>query len=527
MEQMSKTLADLKSKINKYCKKYSNSRTVYLKMIWYCIGKIFSAQESTPSVNKSETLNISISISGGIGDILYRAVWIKEFSKLLNDNCKIDLYILNKSKTELTKSIFYKNKYISNIIYSNHLPKDNYDLALTLNWFAKIEHLNKEKIINYSQNLYSFLTKYREFEEKFIDFFQGEIESYYDRLMLYAINNGKKLSQIPDIDNLLGISSETGSNLCINTDYFGVLNDFSLENTNYITFVYDVDSTSDLNHNVRLWPLDYFKTLICKIKENYPNIKTVQIGTRRSPLIPEIDIDLRGKTNFEQAKIVLKNSILHIDGECGMVHLKHYLNGQSAVLFGQTSIKVKGYNNNINLKSDGCPHWCEWIVNDWQTRCIRGFAEPPCMTELKPDYVFEKIKPLLEEKLNQPQKVVDEMSVTDLNEYFANNYFENSKIVFFGKEFFDVAKKLSKNNSVEIYDYDLDWQLFDKAKKENIKIDYADIYNLPQNDESCDIIVTKELSNFDNSEFAKRELSRILKNGKTLLLNVGESNARQ
>ena len=527
MGQMSKTFYELRGKVNKYCKKYKNPVVVYIKMIGYCIGEIIKVKKALKTDKNDNTLNISISTTGGVGDILYRAVWLKEFSKRLKDHYKINLFILNKSKVELTKSIFYNNSYISNVLYSDHLPKNGYDLAINMGILPQVEYINEEKILNYSKDLYELLKKYVDFEEKYFDFFQYEIEYYYDRLMLYAINNNKKLTQILDIDNLLEIKSDVGNGLCINPKYFGVLDKLQLKDLKYITFAYDVDSTSKLNNNVRLWSLDYFKTLICKIKENYPNIKTVQIGTGRSPLIPEIDIDLRGKTNFDEVKVVLKNSILHIDGECGMVHLKHYLNGQSVVLFGQTSIELKGYDNNINLKSNACPHWCEWIVNDWQNHCIRGFKEPPCMKELKPDYVFEQIQPLLNEKLNKPEKTVNTVTVTDIGKYFENNQFENSKIIFFGKEFFDFAKTLSKNNSVKVFDYDLDWKFLDEAKKSNVDVDFADIYNLPLYDEDCDVVVSRDLSSFENSEFAKKELSRILKDNKTLLLNVGESNARQ
>ena len=523
MEQIGKTFFNLRAKINKYCKKYRNSNVVYLKMIWYCLGQIFKHEKKSKQIDKKK-LNICISIGGGIGDILYRSIWVKEFSKLLKKDYKIDLYILNKSKENITKSIFYKNSYIDNVIYSNYLPFLNYDISISVENFVKIEYFNREKISKYSDELLSFMDRYIEFENNHTDFFFNEIENYYTRLILFAINNNKKLVQIPDIDNLLCINAETGSNLCINPENFNILNELKLKDIKYITFVYDVDSSGNLNNNVRLWPLDYFKTLICKIKENCPCIKTVQIGTKRSPIIPEIDIDLRGKTNFDEVKVVLKNSILHIDGECGMVHLKHYLNGTSAVLFGQTSIEVKGYNNNINLRSDGCSHWCEWIVDDWQNHCIRGFKEPPCMTELKPDYVFEQIKPFLDDKLNQPEKVINILSMEDINGYFAEHKVENANIVFFGKEFFDTAKILSQNNAVSVFDYEIDWKLFEEAKKLNIKLDFGDIYNLPKCDNSCDIVVATDLSMFENSELAQKELTRILKNGKMLIIKKKEVN---
>ena len=46
-------------------------------------------------------------------------------------------------------------------------------------------------------------------------------------------------------------------------------------------------------------------------------------------------------------KILLKNALYHIDGECGMVHLRKALKtGPSVVLFGPTPIKFFSYSNN-------------------------------------------------------------------------------------------------------------------------------------------------------------------------------------
>lgn len=53
-----------------------------------------------------------------------------------------------------------------------------------------------------------------------------------------------------------------------------------------------------------------------------------------------IDVNLIGKTDWDDLKILLKNALYHIDGECGMVHLRKALKtGPSVVLFGPTPIK--------------------------------------------------------------------------------------------------------------------------------------------------------------------------------------------
>ena len=99
------------------------------------------------------------------------------------------------------------------------------------------------------------------------------------------------------------------------------------------------------------------------IHDEFPSLSIVQVG-RENPESDLVgtDIDLRDQTSFEELKVILKQSALHIDGECGMVHLNHALGGRSAVLFGPTNMDFVGYPENINVKAkDACPLWCEWV----------------------------------------------------------------------------------------------------------------------------------------------------------------------
>lgn len=505
-----KTYRNLLRKTKQYCQEYKTSKYIYFKMFWYCFTQILKINKNSTNtrLKKNDTLLINIAISGGIGDILCRSVWIKEFSKILNCNYKINLFILDKSKLNATKSIFYKNHYISSIFYNEDYTC-NCDLSILVDNVPSIKYANNEKISNYSKDLAIFLEKYINFEKEYFDFFNDNIETYYARLILLAINTNKKLAQLLDVYNLLGIKANTSANICINPEYYSILDSTNLKNKKYITFVYDVDCRSTLNNNVRLWPLENYKELILKIKQKYTDIKTIQIGTQRSPLIPEIDIDLRGKTNFEELKIILKNSIIHIDGECGMVHLKHYLNGISLVLFGQTSIEVKGYNNNINIKSNACPHWCEWIISNWQTHCIRGYKEPPCLKEIQPNIVFNKLEAFLDTQANDKK--------INIQKYNELNNIINSNVVIFGKNLLDFATTLSKYNNVIIYDYEASSNFITKCKNNNIKFDYADIYNLPNESNSCDFVIIENLKNDIYESIKINEITRILKNNGSLL----------
>ena len=504
------TYKNLLRKSKQYCEEYNYTQYIYFKMFYYCFSQIFKQTKKIKQKSKNNILKINIATSGGIGDIIYRSIWIKEFTKGLKDNFEITLHILDKSKINVSKSIFYKNSYISKVVHSDDYTC-NCDLAILVDNFPSIKFADMEKISDYSKDLANLLQTYMNFESEHFEFINDDISTYYVRLMLYAENNNKKLAQILDINNLLGITPNTNANICINPEYFNILEATNLYNKKYITFVYDVDCRSTLNNNVRLWSLESYEELIKLIKQKYPAIQTVQIGTQRSPLIQGIDIDLRGKTNFEELKIILKNSILHIDGECGMVHLKHYLNGTSAVLFGQTSISVKGYDNNINIKSEACPHWCEWIVSNWQTHCIRGFAEPPCLKEIKPEFVFNKIETYLDNEINKSSKEIYYRDYDKLDKII------NSKIIIFGKEFAEIANSLNKNNDIVIYDYEFDFSFIKYCKENHLKFEYADIYNIPSENNTFDYFIGKNLDVYQNKGFAQKEISRILRDKGSIL----------
>lgn len=497
-------------KIDKFFNKYDSSLFIIIKYFYFLVIQLFANKNFKIKPSKTNNREIAICIGGGIGDIIYRSIFIKEFAKQIkNESIKIVL-ICNIKKMSVIQSIFYNNYYIFDIRDEKKFNRYDYLIALRLEQYPQVLYYNHQLLKKYDVNLLSVIEKYLEFEFKNPEYFTNRLSSYYTKFCLLNIIQEKKLVQSADYYDILRITRKHRPNIYIKSELYDFLKDFSLFGKKYITLTRDVDSCHKyITNNVRLWKLEYFKELIVKIKERYPDVKIVQIGAPRGFLIEGVDVNLLGKTNFEQLKIVLKNSILHIDGECGMVHLKHYLNGVSAVLFGQTSIDFKGYDNNINLKSNGCPHWCEWIVNDWQTHCIRGYKQPPCMTELKPEYVFENIVPYLDNAINRLDKQFEIKKVNDLGTYFENNVLSNKKIVFYGKEFYKIAKIINKNNNqITIYDSKLNNEEINKAKDLGILMEYGDIYNIPEENDSIDIVVYCP-DKVENNEFALREIKRI------------------
>ncbi len=148
----------------------------------------------------------------------------------------------------------------------------------------------------------------------------------------------------------------------------------------------------DSTTGTRCWSVWQYEKFIEKFKEDFPRVKFVQLGAGNCSEIKGVDVDLRGKTSFEELKAVLKFSVFHLDGECGMVHLKHVLGGRSVVLFGPTSRKFKGYAEDVNILSRPCGGSCEWFSKDWQNNCpfleLQEAGESACMKAITPAMVL-------------------------------------------------------------------------------------------------------------------------------------------
>ena len=95
------------------------------------------------------------------------------------------------------------------------------------------------------------------------------------------------------------------------------------------------------------------------LKNSYPEYRLVQLGRTDTLEIEGIDLDLRGKTSFEELKNILKYALIHIDGDCGMVHVRHYLQGGVSIWLWRTDFTYYiGYPENINLAG----RWLSWLL---------------------------------------------------------------------------------------------------------------------------------------------------------------------
>jgi ADP-heptose:LPS heptosyltransferase len=126
------------------------------------------------------------------------------------------------------------------------------------------------------------------------------------------------------------------------------------------------------------------------LKQRWPGLTIVQLGTRTSERVADADLNLIGATTLPQAAGLIAHARLHIDNEGGLVHLARCLGVTCCVVFGPTPASYFGYAGNINIEPTFCGG-CWWMTETWMDTCPRGFAAPRCMSEQDPRVVASSI----------------------------------------------------------------------------------------------------------------------------------------
>ena len=486
-----------------------------LKLLWWCIHYAFyHPKDANPNNNnlqnctqpnitqtskicENRTIAIAIFEGGGIGDILIQTLYIKELKKKI----ACDTFFAFASKCPQVYSNF---SFIDEPIKGEIKNRNNFDVIITSRRMYSIDLNNPEKIKKLSPWFYKFCIDNEELRTKTLkDSFEND-----NLLTQYAQIFNKSRIEQANILSLLPISKTTNYFMKWDGDIEETLKHFNLFNATYITISRAVGTVS--KSHPKLWPLQYFEELCKLIHNEFPQYKLVQIGANDTPNhIKNVDIDLVGKTSIDESKILLKYSFLHIDVEGGLVHLKRTLNGKSIVIFGPTSQKFFGYDQNINLRSDTCPHTCEWVSREWTEKCLLTNAEPACMLALKPQTVFNSVR----SELNKSQSLHRQFKFNPVA-----NFSNNVIIIGFDLAAIQSIRQINKESKITVYDeYDNDGIYFAKRMIENlqlknVELDFGNIYNIPiENNSIKNIVISESAINVFTSNFGiNHELCRVL-----------------
>ena len=118
--------------------------------------------------------------------------------------------------------------------------------------------------------------------------------------------------------------------------------------------------------DLRAWPFERWQSLVSYIEEKYPKIAIVQVGLSTTPLINGL-IDLRDKTSFRQATLLIKNSLLFVGTEGGLMHAAAAVKSKSIILWGGVTLpNFAGYPHLHKIISNPVPcapcgqlGWCD------------------------------------------------------------------------------------------------------------------------------------------------------------------------
>lgn len=387
LRQKQSGLVKFAYKLSKYRKSVKNKVRLYFK-------KLFRKKpQRNPNI-----LYILVHVRGGIGDAAMARIFLKKLRLTLHeahitfsyDSFKVAHMLLNDG-TDYIDDFIDKDKYFI----------DDYDIVLSGCHVLVYKKANKMRVKNLAPHFIPILEKGLVMTEifKVIDDNTPYLDGYLANITVplgYSRVANLGLSTGLDI-----LHDETAPLLLKDDDKKDILKKFDLDDKLYITMhngVSDFTNTQQ-GYLTRSWPMKNWQALANLIKQAFPNITIVQIGSIKSHKFDFAHKCLVGKTELADLPYIIDGALLHIDGESGMVQLANLLSTVSVVIFGPTPIKYFAYSKNINIPSPKCDN-CMCIEKRWMTKCLMGYNENDgCMAAVTAQMVFEKVNSVLKNKI--------------------------------------------------------------------------------------------------------------------------------
>ena len=353
------------------------------------------------------TCSVAVIFYGGLGDYIIGKNWLYHLDEQVGlSNANVDAYF-SPNALENARAVFDDCSLIRKIKAIDTsdpelVDKDVYDLVLSYSIFPAVRYLNKGYLSNKAE-LFSYAIRIKAFGDAHYNtgFFSSH-DFYRTVTSLFALFPEKKYHELYDVLNDM---EDTGSYHCsysIEIDEKEYLYGLGLENNRFITVNTGANEEYTRKPGTRTWAHANWMKLITLLKEQVSaDIKIVRMGLADpGGSVNDADIDLCGRTSVEQAKVLLKNALIHIDYEGGLVHLRHVLCGKpSVVLHGPTSVERYGYSENTAIRSGECPKACEWSSRDWLNVCHYDKDPNVCMRSITPEQVMNQTVKTIEKEM--------------------------------------------------------------------------------------------------------------------------------
>ncbi|MDO5765797.1 MAG: glycosyltransferase family 9 protein, partial [Elusimicrobiales bacterium] len=297
------------------------------------------------SASLTGPLRVCLSLEGGLGDLVVGLNWVGGFYKKFSPLFPMELDIAFSNKQMLASFV---PDFVHQMISFKEKDQHAYDLVINCVRCPVVEYADISRLpavlLTYTEKLVDFESEHRDFLL---------LTPYKDTVTRNIVSSCIKRWHQPDILDEFNLTETFNYSVPVLAEA-ETLKKFGLYEKKYVTLNREGGS-AQCWESTKLWPLAYYRELVEKLKEIYPDYELVEIGAGKGERLANTHRNLAGKTSLEEIKVILKHATLHIDGEGGLVHLRHALKGgPCCVFFGPTSPKVYGYEENINLYSSAC-----------------------------------------------------------------------------------------------------------------------------------------------------------------------------
>lgn len=446
---------------------------------------------------------LAVAEGGGIGDAIMDSHLIKAIASMGNLPVKIDFYC--HSYKQFSDYPFINEAYP----YTSRIDRGKYDLVLTCHRFVIVSVMDAEKVAAFSPVLLKYCLDCKAIVNELMG---NELSNYL--FAKYALMRRKKRLEQCDINEILPYSAKSPRYMALAENKLDTLARFGLKNEPYMVINRAVDGKYSEDHP-KLWPMKNYNELVQMIKANH-DILVVQIGDSEAfGNIEGVDLNLIGQTTLEECKVILKNAVMLVSSEGGLVHMNYWLYGKSVVIFGPTLPEIFGYDSNINIRGDGCPEYCENLTKNWAEGCIMGYKNPPCICSVDTNTVYAAVARLLKINNNTSLKVsnICEYSIEALTDICTT--VKMQKVCVIG---------CPERNLIEYLRLSVELSTFAEKKISEMSFDlgedYGSIYNIPAEDETFDVIVHICFEKTPNYYYMIQEMKRVATCGGKLVLMI-------
>lgn len=335
--------------------------------------------------------SIAFLTTGGFGDMVIQKKLITEIVRLVPD-CNIDIY--NIKAVDFLKILYTDVPNVKNIIpdlgsrYDQSCKKYRLGLTIEACHFIRVDHFN-EGFWMESNSVFADKIKLlisRTSKE------QVGISTPAHVTMFRRLYKGYNAYTGFNYDGVFDITDKK-VNIPLDTTAKERYEQLGLKE--YITVNCGNGDCADTTLVAKSWPTNYYDQLISSIKRRYQQVIVVQLGAENAYKIGKCDLYVLGG-DFALVGYILKNSMLHIDIEGGLVHMASQLGTKCIVLFGPTVAEYYGYDNNINIRAGKCRN-CWGLYTD-VNKCARGMIKPECMHSITPEMVYKQVKKVLDDE---------------------------------------------------------------------------------------------------------------------------------